>query len=66
MPIIKRFEVNLYLGDFEEIDEHPPFFDPNFIEEDEVLLEEKEEETTSSISIWERGKTILKSFFSKS
>ena len=41
MPIIKRFDINLYGGGFEEMDEHSPFFDPNHVEEKEMLFEEK-------------------------
>ena len=62
MPITKRFGINQYLEDFEEIDEHSPFFDPNYVEEKEMRLEEK---TTLTIPFWKKRWTILKSIFSK-
>ena len=62
MPIIKRFDINLYGGGFEEMDEHFPFFDPNHVEEKEMLFEEK---TTPKIPFWKKWWTILKSISPK-
>ena len=59
MPVIKRFGIN-YLEDFEEVDEHTPFFAPNYFEEEEAFLEEK---TTLPISIWKKYWVRFKSIF---
>lgn len=62
MPVIKRFVINKYLENSEGIDEHSPYFNPNYSEEEEIVFEEKRIPT---ISFFEKWKTILKSFFQK-
>jgi len=62
MPVTKRFEVNEYLEDFEEIDEYSPSFVPNYFEEEEFFMEEK---TTPTIPFWKKWWAILKPIFSK-
>lgn len=62
MPVTKKFEVNKYLEDFEEIDEYSPFSIPNYLEEEEILPEEK---VRPHIPFWKRWKTILHSFLTQ-
>mgnify|MGYP006140905441 CR=1 FL=1 len=56
MPILKRFEVNKYLEDFEEIDEYSPLFSSK-IEEEEIQLPEETPETM--IPFWKRWWSFL-------
>jgi hypothetical protein len=56
MPILKRFEVNQYLEDFEEIDEYSPLFSSSK-EEEEIQLPEAVPQTT--ISLWEKCCSFL-------
>ncbi len=62
MPITKRFEVNKYLEDFEEIDEYSPLFKNSFFEEEEMF---PKEETTFNIPFWKKWWSILKLKFTK-
>jgi hypothetical protein len=62
MPITKRFEVNKYLEDFEEINELAPFSNPNFLEEEEMLQDDK---IIPTIPLWKKWWNNLTSFFSK-
>ncbi len=61
MPITKRFHANDYLEDFEEIDEHSPWF--SIVEDSKILKEEKniiEKKKITNLSFWEKCKTFLK------
>ena len=60
MPITKKNDWKRYLEDFEEIDEHSPFFEPSYIEEEEFYFEEN---TLPVIPFWKKCWVLLKSFF---
>lgn len=62
MPVTKRFDINKYLENLEEIDEQFPSFDSNYSKEEELFFEEK---TTPTIPFWKKWWATLKSIFSK-
>ena len=62
MPVTKRFEVNKYLEDFEEINEFAPFTNPTNLEEEQIFFEEK---LLPEIPLWKKWWTSLFTLFSK-
>ncbi|MFK8005633.1 MAG: hypothetical protein AB8H03_04650 [Saprospiraceae bacterium] len=62
MPVTKKFDGRRYFEDFEEIDEHSPFFYPEMIIEKEV---DSEEDAQPIITFWQKFIAYFKLKFPK-